>query len=924
MPYRLAVFAGALAVALVPTLALATSPPVRGAAPEGLVHAFEDGLFDLPPRPSGLTTSAVRPRWRLPVILVSFADDTLDYGAGDFERLLFDTTGAMPTGSMYDYYQWVSQGRLSVVGRVVATVRLPETHAYYAGNNSGLNVSGTPRNALGYVRDALVRCEASVNWPEFDMDHDGYVDMLWVVHAGVGGEAGGYEHLWSITTRMTGSWLDASAFISHVPVAPGSPQMMRLDRFTVLPELSPFHAGGLNEIGTFCHEFGHTLGLPDLYDVAHRINTGPGNWSLMSSGAFGGNGYSPESPTHMGAWPLQFLGWDHTIRPTRDTTLALPPLVDAHDIVDFWFEGEAHPEHFLIENRRRLGFDRSVLEEGLIIYHVDETVIGQRLHFNAINSGDRPGLRLVEADGDDDLVVGQNRGDANDPFPGALQRRRIDDLTVPNTRTFTNLTTQIAIGDVAVLARDVQFRIEVRSPGWMDVEDHTDEGYEPRPTTGTATMSGTDRTGVGYVVSTEYRSGRPQIVLRTSEAWDQAFVVSTSSVAALDPTLAVTPGGDLAIAWSDTRDGRAKLYFRSRIRGRWTPERVLLAMPGTCRSPALAADAGGGLSLAFQYLAGDSVQIMLMRFTYFSPFGQPIRVVGSPQRPENPSVVAAPDGGTIVAWQDRTPPQKLWFARFHPDSGLKPRLPLAPLTDVNQDGYSMLLAPDGALHVVWKETSPGQSLLYYQRRIGNGYPNPTDEILVASGLTLQHPRLAADEEGVVHMVYETANPPVGGVRYRRWRAGRGWDAMSTDVLPPGMSGGRPLPVPQPAGDVAIVFTGDVAQRSRLMVRRRVQMPLVSDVPLSAVPRAAARLMLGPNPLVAGQALRAWSGVSGDAPTLEVFDAAGRRVSSTAMRHVGAGFESRLDGATTASWPAGVYFARLKGSRTERARITVVR
>jgi M6 family metalloprotease-like protein len=936
--HRLALVAAVFAAAaLTPSLVLATAAPIHGVVPDGVRHAFEDGLFDLPARPAGLATSVAPPVWRLPIVLVSFADDTLTHGAADFDRELFDTTHAVPTGSMFDYYQWASNGRLRVSGRVVATVRLPETQAYYAGHNAGLNVTGTPQNSLGYVRDALAGCESAVNWPEFDLDHDGYVDMLWVVHAGVGAEAAGPEHLWTITTRMSGSWLNAGPYLTHVPVAPGSPgTMMRLDRFTVLPELSPFHPGGLNEIGTFCHEFGHTLGLPDLYDVLHRANTGPGNWSLMSSGSYGGNGYTPESPTHFGAWPLQFLGWDQTRRPTRDTTLSLTPLPDSHEIVDFWFEGESSPEHFLVENRRRIGFDQSLIQEGLIVYHVDENVIGRRLLQNGINSGDQPGLRLVEADGHNDLVVGQNRADVNDPFPGGLQVQRFDDTTSPNTHTFTDLSTQVALEDFVVGPRNVQFRIEVRAPGWMAVEDHTDPDYAPRLLSGSASVSGTDRAGTGYLVASEYRNGRPAVVLRSSLAWDAPFVVSQSSGAALDPTLAVTPGGDLAIVWSDTRDGRAKLYFRSRVRGGWTAERLLLSRPGSCRSPALGADAKGGLSLAFQYLEGDSVQIQLMRFTYFSPFGQPIRVVGAPQRPENPSVAVAPDGGTIVAWQDRTPPQRVWFARYHPDSGLKARLPLTSPTTASQDGYSMLLTPDGALHVAWEESSAGLNQLLYQRRVGVGFLNP-DELLASSGLAIQHPRLVGGTEGVVHLVYETANPPTEGVRYRRWRPGRGWDALSTDLLTPSiLSGARPVALPLPEGDVSVVFTGEQDQRSRLLVRNRVQNPRVSDAPgpEPTPSRAAGGLMLGPNPLRAGQTLRAWTiaavgalssgAASSGSPSLEVFDASGRRVASVATLRVGSRLEARVPGGSTSSWPAGMYFARLRGSRSERARITVVR
>ena len=246
----------------------------------------------------------------------------------------------------------------------------------------------------------------------------------------------------------------------------------------------------------------------------------------------------------------------------------------------------------------------------------------------------------------------------------------------------------------------------------------------------------------------------------------------------------------------------------------------------------------------------------------------------------------------------------------------------------------MLLTPEGELHAVWEESSAGLNELLYQRRVGFGLPIPTGEVLVSSGLAIQHPRLVDGADGVIHLVYETANPPTEGVRYRRWRPGRGWDAMSTDILSPSILGGaRPVALPQPGGDVTVVFIGEQDQRSRLVVRRRVPLPRVSDAPgpapAPAPSIAASGLALGPNPLRAGQTLRAWTitaaGAPGSgSPMLDVFDASGRRVAAVATLRVGSRLEARVPGGSTSSWPAGMYFARLRGSRSERARITVVR
>jgi hypothetical protein len=137
-------------------------------------------------------------------------------------------------------------------------------------------------------------------------------------------------------------------------LVPGSTtEYMRLDPFSCLPELSGLIPGRRSEIGVFCHEFGHALGLPDLYDTSaldQVVNVGPGNWSLMSTGAYGGNGIQPELPAHLGGWASAYLGWSSTIRPAQDTTITITPMSSGGPVVEFWFQGESNPEHFLLEN----------------------------------------------------------------------------------------------------------------------------------------------------------------------------------------------------------------------------------------------------------------------------------------------------------------------------------------------------------------------------------------------------------------------------------------------------------------------------------------------------------------------------------------------------------------------------------------------
>ena len=162
--------------------------------------------------------------WTVPVILVDFTDQPLTYSnTSEWDRALFDTTGSTPTGSVFDYYQWVSGNRLRVIGKVVAVVHLDQTKGYYANNSWGLS-SSTPLNSAGALMDALGKCEKQVNWSDFDRDLDGYVDMMWVLHSGLGGEnVVTRQDLWSMTSRLS-AWSGSGAYTTSDPV-PGSTLM---------------------------------------------------------------------------------------------------------------------------------------------------------------------------------------------------------------------------------------------------------------------------------------------------------------------------------------------------------------------------------------------------------------------------------------------------------------------------------------------------------------------------------------------------------------------------------------------------------------------------------------------------------------------------------------------------------------------------
>ena len=930
-----------VALALLSAPAGATMPAVSGPPPAEVSAAFRDGLFELPARHTELGVSAVQPVLRIPVILVSYTDAPLAYGAADFDLALFDTTQAMATGSLHDYYRWVSGSRLNVLGRVVATVQLAQNKLYYGYNSFGLSRTDTPHNAAGLVRDALAACASQVQWSNFDLDRDGFVDMLWVVHAGPPGEARPdrlKNDLWSITSRLSSYWTGVSAYETTEHVPGSATQHMRIDRFSILPELSYFAPGQRSEIGVFCHELGHALGLPDLYNIQDlgETNAGPGNWSLMGTGVYGGDGHSPQYPTHVGAWPALFMGWTQTLRPTEDTPVVLPPISSGGQILNLSFQGEANPEHFLVETRRREGFDRNLPADGLIVYHVNDAVIGQGIQSNTVNAGSTPGLVIVEASGSSDLTHGINRGDAGDAFPGTSDRVFLFDGTPPpNTHTFRGAPMGVGLFDIAPVGQGVSFLAQVRAIGWEPAADRTVGTYSPVEALTPAATAVLSPDGTGYSVMSETRLGHRQVVLRSRYAgtWDAGFVVSQSSGDADKPALALLGTGDLALAWCDTRQGMPRLFYRARVGGVWTSEQALSTLSGEHWAPSIGADNKGVVYVAWTVIGQDLPKVYYLRFPYLSPGGQPFTISDPGASPANPLVTAMPLGGAIVTWTDNAAsPTTLWFSRCGLDSIPGPPKRLTPVSGRPQTWVSTVAESTGVIHDLWIEGSTG-SELHYQRRLPYGGFAPADTVLETSNGTITRAQLVRDPAGGLHVAFERSVSGVTQIRYRRHHPSLGWDANSTDVTAVADGAAvQPAVLASSPGNVIVLyhsFPGDVP---RFMERCR-----TTDAPgVLAAPRAVEvtlppRISIRPNPVRAGQVVEFdWGAAPGLAAdrtvpgALEVYDLAGRRVAVADLRSQGSQLHGRLGSDLTRPWSAGMYFVRLRGAPGPAQRLVVLR
>ncbi|MCH8011498.1 MAG: M6 family metalloprotease domain-containing protein [Candidatus Marinimicrobia bacterium] len=390
----------------------------------------------------------------LPVLLGRYSDSNDDYSQSQFQNLLFDNN---PTGTMSDYFSEVSYGQFNLTGTVYDWATASQPQSFYDDGNNGLEGGGAR-----FCYELAELTDADIDYGQFDNDgpdgvpnsgdDDGYVDVLNVVHTGGGAETGDTDNLWSHRWNFGSANYFYSVIMPYAEYttndASANGGFIKIDDYVIQPETNRDGTLGepIIEIGVFCHEFGHALGLPDLYDTDGSSN-GIGGWGLMGSGSSGGDGGHPETPSHMSAWSKVFLGWTApTVISSNTSSVQMPNAADNSKAYKLWTDGNPGSEYFLVENRYQTGFDTYLPGSGLCIWHIDEDVINANTSSNTVNADENhKGVDMEEADGLNDLDYKVNGGDASDVFPGSSNNTTFNGDSNPNSDSYSGNETYVAV-----------------------------------------------------------------------------------------------------------------------------------------------------------------------------------------------------------------------------------------------------------------------------------------------------------------------------------------------------------------------------------------------------------------------------------------------------------------------------------------------
>lgn len=258
------------------------------------------------------------------------------------------------------------------------------------------------------AEEAVNKAKSEINWEDFDLNSDGIVDRLLILHTTKGQEDGGgsSDRIWS--------------HFSEVPEEIVVSDDSKVKHYTMASIKSPSKA-----FGTMIHEMLHQIGAADLYPVhdAQWANSwkGLGQWDIMASGNWNGNGAWPALPTSAS---MELMGINRfqeidLVWPVGTTTPCIGPTIEMRPMSE---GGESlkvrvsSQEYIWIEMKGSTGFESNLPGESGVLVTYQNLAMGD-VSDNELNiDPDKPWLMVIEADQDNDLRYGRNEGEPSDLF----------------------------------------------------------------------------------------------------------------------------------------------------------------------------------------------------------------------------------------------------------------------------------------------------------------------------------------------------------------------------------------------------------------------------------------------------------------------------------------------------------------------------
>ena len=273
------------------------------------------------------------------------------------------------SGSVRDYFIQNSMGKFTPTFDVYGPITVPGSRESYGNTLTG---NKGAKQAMQEALDTLVK-RGGIDFSLYDKDKDGFVDFFFMLFAGIGAaNSGNKNSIWphagnigNIGNPKNGVKLTDNIYMNRYACANEiSGKAYKKDSTT----------STIEGIGTVVHEFGHVLGLPDLYDTKKTNPRKPlGSWDIMASGSYNcpNNTYNTQccSPPLFSAFERMSLGW---FTPTELNDTGSVKLDKLDDNIAFSVTNPKNPnEMFLLEYRTKKNWDKAQKSSGMLIWHID-------------------------------------------------------------------------------------------------------------------------------------------------------------------------------------------------------------------------------------------------------------------------------------------------------------------------------------------------------------------------------------------------------------------------------------------------------------------------------------------------------------------------------------------------------------------------
>jgi len=359
------------------------------------------------------------------------AEDNLPDGYEAYTGSYKNKNNLRNKGSVSDYFYDMSKGTYTPQFDVVGPYKLNHSSLYYG--------QGDKDNTQALVSDACKAADGDVDFSRYDADGDGMVDLVYIIYAGYPASMSGNPNdIWPKSGPGNGSF---GTYDGKKVCRYGVHAELNFGR-----ELNQKNGFLLSGIGLFCHEFSHTLGLPDLYptvDASKVDNQNPEMWDLMDGGEYTYNG--GYCPTPYSPWEMDAMGWATPIELSDEKqTVTLKSY--GKERIAYKIKGENN-EYLLLQNIQIGGWWTGVAyvyKTGMLVWRIDYNNEDVNLFDNPNNTLGKPKVMIVPADGY--VISDYNHGDGKewtdkqykeslqaDPFPGTTKRTELLSVKLNNS-----------------------------------------------------------------------------------------------------------------------------------------------------------------------------------------------------------------------------------------------------------------------------------------------------------------------------------------------------------------------------------------------------------------------------------------------------------------------------------------------------------